>query len=56
MTGTRKCATSPFLTQKNYDRALRRYLAVRNTLATVQELGLPLVQVNIAKNQVVKND
>lgn len=42
--------------QKNYDRAMRRYLAACKTLATVQKLEFPSLQVNIARNQVVQND
>jgi hypothetical protein len=38
--------------QRRLDRAHRRYLATLKTLATVRKMGLPSVQVNIAKNQV----
>jgi hypothetical protein len=34
------------------DAAQRRYLSALKTLATVRKLGLPAVQINVAKNQV----
>lgn len=41
--------------QRNLDRAMQRYLAACKMLATVQQLGLPSIQVNVATNQVVSN-
>jgi len=35
--------------------SIRRYLAACKMLATVQQLGLPPIQVNVATNQVVAN-
>jgi hypothetical protein len=41
--------------QRCLDRAERRYLAAVRMLATVQRMNLPNIQVNVARNQVVKN-
>ncbi len=38
--------------QKRQDRAHRRFLTAMKTLATVRKLALPMLQVNIGKNQV----
>lgn len=38
--------------QRRIDRAHRRLLATLKTLATVRRLGVPAVQINLARNQV----
>ena len=38
--------------QRRVERAQRRYLAAIKTLATVQRLGVPTVQINVADQQV----
>jgi len=47
--------TVPRDIQSALNGSMRRYLAACKMLATVQQLGLPPIQVNVATNQVVAN-
>jgi hypothetical protein len=43
------------MSQTYYNRALKRYLSVMRTLANIQKLDLPSIQINIAGRQQVVN-